>query len=96
MSFAKSILWHVFVISLFEMAPQCGTEELCFVLKPTKYLNSGSHSNFINSSLKLQTMCKHVANNPVCCQDVSEKQVVLYPCNTILPYNKHAFYVHSN
>lgn len=44
------------MISLFEMAPQCSTEVLCFVPKLTRYLNSSSHSNLINSSLKLETI----------------------------------------
>lgn len=86
--FCGMFLWFHFLKWPLSVVLKC---LLYFVLKPTKYLNSGSHSNFINSSPKLQTICKQVANNPVCCQDVSEKQVVLYPCNTILPYNKHAF-----
>ena len=55
MSFAKSILWLVFVLYL-EMDPQCSIEVLYFAPKPTKYLNSGSHSNFIHCSLKLETI----------------------------------------
>ena len=38
------------------MDPQCSIEVLYFAPKPTKYLNSGSHSNFIHCSLKLETI----------------------------------------
>lgn len=53
--FIGTFLCSLSVISLFKMACKCSAEVLSSVPKSTKNLSSGSHSNFIHNSLKMET-----------------------------------------